>query len=94
MNSTIYIRNGKYHAETRIQDGTERSEPLQTLDEAKKWCKDCERIMNGLKIKKRDIPIVVEHYETAMTPCVLVPGHFNKDGLWIDNAWVPVNGTK
>ena len=61
MVSRIIIkRDGTYTAETTIQDGTERSGPLSSLDEARKWCKKCEKVMNHNKVKKKRIPVFRE----------------------------------
>lgn len=52
--------NGRYHPSTRIQDGTERGPECRTLSEALRWCEETEKIMNGLSIEKRDIPVFRE----------------------------------
>lgn len=64
MNSHIIIDNGRYYAVTGIQDGTERSGPLGSLDAALTWCKECEKVMNGNKVKKKNIPV----YEKVTPP--------------------------
>lgn len=57
-NSAVYkLQDGTYTSETRIQDGTERGGPFKTELEAKQWCKDAERVMNGLRVKKKHIPV-------------------------------------
>jgi hypothetical protein len=51
---TIFKTDGTFHCEGRLQDGTERwTKP--TLEEAIKSMKHFAKVMNGMKIKKKDI---------------------------------------
>lgn len=60
-NSAVYAyKDGTFVAVTGIQDGTERSGKLKSLDEALEWCKGCEKSMNGNDVKKKNITILDE----------------------------------
>jgi hypothetical protein len=66
MNAKIIQRGNGFYAECQIQDGMEYSGPLDTLRAAQDWCRLTEKIMNGNKIKRKQIPIYVEVMTTEM----------------------------
>lgn len=64
---TIYVHNnGSCDCVCRLQDGTERFS-CPNLDEAVRKVKQFAKVMNGMKIKKKDIaflrPVPVEKIE-------------------------------
>jgi hypothetical protein len=70
MNSQIISKyDGTYLCETRIQDGTERWTEA-TEDAARKTIKKTEKILNGNKIKKKDIPLFKEEVDVRLVKIV------------------------
>lgn len=59
MYTIILGKDGKYHCEGRIQDGTERW-VCDSLEDAVKKMKCHAKIMNGTKIKKKHIVFLRE----------------------------------
>lgn len=55
---TIIVKDGKYHCEGKVQDGTERWTE-DTLEAAVKSMKTHAKVMNGTKIKRKHIRLLV-----------------------------------
>lgn len=68
MYTIIELPNGTYRCKGRLQDGTERWERWNesTLDAAIKSMKKFAKVLNGVKIKKRDITYL--RPEMVVTP--------------------------
>lgn len=59
MYTIILRRDGKYHCQFRLQDGTERYVE-DSLEAAIEHAKTFAKVMNGVKIKKKDITFLRE----------------------------------
>lgn len=61
MNSEVLIyRDGRIMASTKMQDGSKDISRCASVRDALKYCKESERLLNGMKIKKREIPVRVQ----------------------------------